>query len=150
MIKTNIAHRKTQINPITYSVFFSEKAFEEIDFILDTNFGNNSLPYKKWKLLFKCIVQWIRSIFYWFSLFSYGYVNGSVRLSTNTFRHENEYGVATYRILKDCNGEIFVLIEHIAFKQYDHMILESKTITITKSQLRKMIRESIMKHLNMI
>lgn len=150
MIKTNIAHRKTQINPITYSVCVSEKVFNEIDFILDTNFGNNILPYKKWKLLFKCIVQWIRSIFYWFSRFSYGYVDGSVRLSENTFRHENEYGIATYRILKDCNGEIFVLIEHVVFKQYGHIILESKTTTITKSQLCKMIRESIKKYLNMI
>ena len=32
------------------------------------------------------------------------------------------------------NGEIFVLIEHVVFKQYGHIILESKTTTITKAK----------------
>ncbi len=152
MIKTNITHQITNANPISYTVYFSKEVYSELDRILETNFGNTTLSYQKWKILFTNTVQWIRQIFSWFSLFSYGWVNGSTILPNNLYRTECEYGIATYRIQKAVNSEIFILIEHIIFKPFGSMIMESKNnvISITESQLRRIIRESIKKVLNII
>lgn len=152
MIKTNITHQITNTNPISYTVYFSKEVYSELDRISETNLGNTTLSYQKWRILFANTVQWIRQIFSWFSLFSYGWVNGSMILPNNLYRIECEYGTATYRIQKDVNGEIFVLIEHITFKPFGAMVMESKknVISVTESQLRRIIRESIKKVLNII
>ena len=46
MIKTNITHQITNANPISYTVYFSKEVYSELDRILETNFGNTTLPYQ--------------------------------------------------------------------------------------------------------
>ncbi len=157
MVSTNLAHKPTSNNPVNYKVYFLESVNNEIKQILEANFCNMTMPYKKWLLNFYATVEWIRKLNQWLSQLTYGCIYGSILLPNNIYQHDDTLGCLTYRHIKGADGNRMIVVTSIKFNPfiYKHtkILMEkinNREVILTESQLRRIIRESIKKVLNII
>ena len=158
MIPTNLIHN-TKNNPTIYKVYFLENVKKEIERILTLNLCNMSIrPYNRWLQYFYATTKWIRETNQWFSLLTYGYIDGSISIG-NQYQHVDALGSLTYQRIKDINGQIIIVVTNVHFNPYTfnrtRILMEFvhkrvDTINISEIQLRNIIKESIKKVLNII
>lgn len=158
MVPTDLTHKTTTVNPIVYKVYFSKNTCGEIERILTNNFCNTTIrPYSRWLKYFYATTKWIQEIYQWLSQLTYGYVDNSISLG-NQYQHTCPLGSLTYQLIRDINGEVIVLVTNVRFNPFvfkkTRILMENfrnnKILKISESQLRRLIRESIKKVLNII
>lgn len=160
MNRTNLTHKKTHTNPTVYDVYFTQNVSTEIERIAQRNFCDTTIqPYNKWLKYFYATVQWVRQIYQWLSLLTYGFINGS-QLQNNQYQYSDQLGIISYQRMRDANNNLKILVTNIQFNPYTFqkttILMENKQYSnkivyhLKESQLRTMIRESIRKVLNII
>lgn len=155
MPKTNLTHRTTNGLPKIYTVFFSNIVAYELERISSLNFCNMTIrPYRRWLKYFYATVEWIGEIDKWLSMLSYGYISGSIRHPNHTFTHTCRLGSVTYHFVRQDNGDIGVMCDHLSLNPFTYnrttILMETshRKIVLKEFQLRNLIRECIDKVLN--
>jgi len=108
-----------KINTISNSsdtdLYISDSAYEELDYILEQNFCNETLPYKQWIKIFNLCVEWYRDVI---SDLCYITNDGSSKIGINNYELSNNKGTCQYVCGQDMGGFKTKMVTTFTFGNY--------------------------------